>query len=80
MKELGILVDLRINPEYGHDYHAEEYLNQTLNFFDRVHARAISGKAGKCGETVAQVIGCPDQARGLPGLSQDWSSPFRLAT
>jgi len=41
MKELGMLVDLRINPKYGHDYHAEEYLNQTLNFFDK-HTRLPS--------------------------------------
>ena len=33
MKELGYVVDLRIFPTYGHDYHAEEYLNLSIDFF-----------------------------------------------
>jgi dienelactone hydrolase len=35
MKELGEEVQLRIFPIYGHDYHGEEYMKLTLNFFDR---------------------------------------------
>ena len=35
MKELGYTVDLRIFPKYGHNYHAEEYLNLTLDFFGK---------------------------------------------
>jgi predicted peptidase len=35
MKELGETVQLKISPFYGHDYHGEEYLNLTLDFFDK---------------------------------------------
>jgi dienelactone hydrolase len=35
MKELGYTVDLHIFPTYGHGYHADEYLNLTLDFFDK---------------------------------------------
>jgi pimeloyl-ACP methyl ester carboxylesterase len=35
MKELGENVQLRIFPVYGHDYHGEEYLKLTLDFFSR---------------------------------------------
>jgi predicted esterase len=35
MKELGENVQLHIFPVYGHDYHGEEYLKLTLDFFDR---------------------------------------------
>jgi predicted peptidase len=35
MKELGQEVQLHIFPIYGHDYHGEEYMKLTLDFFDR---------------------------------------------
>jgi predicted esterase len=35
MKELGCVVDLRIFPTYGHDYRAEEYLNLSIDFFQK---------------------------------------------
>ena len=35
MKELGETVQLHIFPVYGHDYHGEEYLKLTLDFFDQ---------------------------------------------
>ena len=35
MKELGCTVDYRLFPKYGHNYHAEEYLKITLDFFDK---------------------------------------------
>ena len=35
MKELGETVELHIFPINGHDYHGEEYLKLTLDFFDR---------------------------------------------
>ncbi|MGO8705087.1 MAG: prolyl oligopeptidase family serine peptidase [Candidatus Brocadiia bacterium] len=35
MKELGETVQLKISPFYGHDYHGEEYLKLTLDFFDK---------------------------------------------
>jgi dipeptidyl aminopeptidase/acylaminoacyl peptidase len=35
MKELGFTVDYRLFPKYGHNYHAEEYLKITLDFFDK---------------------------------------------
>ncbi len=38
MKELGYVVDFRLFPKYGHDYHAEEYLNLSLDFFGK-HTR-----------------------------------------
>ena len=34
-KELGYNHELRIFPGYGHDYHAEEYMNITLDFFEK---------------------------------------------
>jgi predicted peptidase len=38
MKELGYAVDFRLFPKYGHDYHADEYLNLSLGFFGK-HTR-----------------------------------------
>ena len=35
MKELGYVVDLHIFPTYGHDYRAEEYLNLSIDFFQK---------------------------------------------
>ncbi len=35
MKELGYVVDLHVFPTYGHDYHAEEYLNLSIDFFQK---------------------------------------------
>jgi dienelactone hydrolase len=35
MKELGEKVQLQLFPIYGHDYHGEEYLKLTLDFFDQ---------------------------------------------
>jgi dienelactone hydrolase len=35
MKELGYVVDLHMFPKYGHDYHAEEYLNLSIDFFGK---------------------------------------------
>ncbi len=35
MKELGYVVDFRIFSKYGHDYHADEYLNLSMDFFGK---------------------------------------------
>ena len=35
MKELSYTVDLRVFPKYGHNYHAEEYLKLTLDYFGK---------------------------------------------
>jgi predicted peptidase len=35
MKELGYVVDLHIFPTYGHDYRAEEYLDLSIDFFQK---------------------------------------------
>jgi dipeptidyl aminopeptidase/acylaminoacyl peptidase len=35
MKELGYVVDLNIFPKYGHDYRAEEYLDLSIDFFQK---------------------------------------------
>lgn len=35
MRELGYVVDLRIFPTYGHDYHAKEYLDLSIDFFQK---------------------------------------------
>ena len=40
MKELGENVQLHFFPIYGHDYHGEEYLKLTLDFFDQYSKQA----------------------------------------
>ncbi len=35
MKELGYVVDLHVFPTYGHDYRAREYLNLSIDFFEK---------------------------------------------
>jgi predicted esterase len=35
LKELGCTVELKIFPAYGHEYHAEEYMTRTLDFFEK---------------------------------------------
>jgi dienelactone hydrolase len=35
LKELGYVVNLNIFPKYGHDYRAEEYLNLSIDFFQK---------------------------------------------
>ncbi|MDD4426578.1 MAG: prolyl oligopeptidase family serine peptidase [Mariniphaga sp.] len=35
LKELGYPHELKVYPIYGHDYHAEEYMNYTLDFIKR---------------------------------------------
>jgi predicted esterase len=35
LKELGYVHELRIFPTYGHNYHGEEYMAVTLEFFDK---------------------------------------------
>lgn len=37
MNELGQTVELHIFPTYGHDYHAEQYMRLTLEFFGKHH-------------------------------------------
>jgi dienelactone hydrolase len=39
LKELGYVYDFRLNPKYGHNYHTEEYMNLTLDFFDKYKRR-----------------------------------------
>jgi dienelactone hydrolase len=39
MKELGQTVELRLFPTYGHDYHPQQYMALTLEFFGR-HRRS----------------------------------------
>ena len=38
LTELGYIYELKIFPAYGHDYHAEEYMNLTLDFI-RKHGK-----------------------------------------
>ena len=35
LKELGYVHELKIFPDYGHDYHGAEYMNLTLDFFEK---------------------------------------------
>ncbi|MGD1000471.1 MAG: prolyl oligopeptidase family serine peptidase [Candidatus Brocadiia bacterium] len=49
MKELGETVELHIFPINGHDYHGEEYLKLTLDFFGRYSKQGNSAASGKAG-------------------------------